>query len=215
MKVVDILTAAHSRLSDKNNWTTGCLALAKESALDGAAFCAIGSVLKEGGAYPAAKNSTEPALVFDEYRAAKNSTEPALVFDELYRDIYRANSASADIAENAQATLLALSNILASLQSVDIATRESNLLVSIGAIKDELANYPMVHSRTIITALKYLQAAARIVGHTGGVVGLNDGGRTDSNHRRVLAMFSVAIKNAKRRHRNGTRYASAPVAVNG
>ena len=199
MKVVDILTAAHSRLSDKNNWTTGCLALAKESALDGAAFCAIGSVLKEGGAY----------------RAAKNSTEPALVFDELYRDIYRANSASADIAENAQATLLALSNILASLQSVDIATRESNLLVSIGAIKDELANYPMVHSRTIITALKYLQAAARIVGHTGGVVGLNDGGRTDSNHRRVLAMFSVAIKNAKRRHRNGTRYASAPVAVNG
>lgn len=62
-------------------------------------------------------------------------------------------------------------------------------------------------AKSTLIAISYLQAAAKQMYGT-HVVLVNDGpGRSHKNHAAVLAMFDLAIKNAKRRHINGRNYA--------
>lgn len=71
-------------------------------------------------------------------------------------------------------------------------------------------------ARSTITALSYLQGAAKAIGGEGScIVGINDGTPDCSNFgfNRVIAMFNLAIKNARRRHVNGQRYAKAAPSV--
>ncbi len=56
-------------------------------------------------------------------------------------------------------------------------------------------------------ATKYLRQAFRIITGNADIAGVNDDTHLD-NHKRVLQCFDLAIKNAKRRHINGKRYAS-------
>lgn len=78
---------------------------------------------------------------------------------------------------------------------------------TIDVLKEELAKEGFAAKQTI-TALTYLQAAARQVGNA-DVVSINDSSKSNNNFERVITMFNVAIKNAKRRHVNGQRYAKA------
>ena len=174
MKAVEVLVAARKRLSDIKNWTTGNLCRPCGTAKDGYSFCSIGATLKEGGAISQDMQFVTNILFGSE-----------LVRNKKYLTMLRLHI----YCENRYHTSIAMNAAL----NIKAALREKG----------------WVNVAPTIRALSYLQAASRqIKGISeserakGYVISINDDGfDCDVDvHERVLRMFDLAIKNAKRRH---------------
>jgi hypothetical protein len=203
MKAVEVLQAARTLLSDKDRWTTNALrAKRRVNGVQTECFCALGAVLKEGGGFVVEHSQDGgeySALAYDKV-AAKYFLFREPVDERLHTAAYAVTDMTS------AATLLNEDSF-------------SKLSLYISILSKELAAFGFQAKPTAI-ALRYLQAAAVQYGKKIGlgnnchVVAINDRGTGDGVHKQVLAMFDMAIRNAKRRHLRGGRARvkkSAPV----
>jgi len=179
MKAVDVLIQARKFLSNRKNWTRYTM---YRSAGHPFQFSETGYSFKEGSCCAIGAVALKSGCAGKKYNGIRDSL---------------------DVGQRGYSVFVGEPGTILRPVRADEAPK--------GVIKSLLAEG--VHLKAGDKAIKYLRAASIKLYNT-DIVSLNDDGAegagydAKSSHKAVLAAFDLAIKNAKRRHINGKRFAS-------